>query len=457
MTARVLVVDDLFPNIKLLETRLTAEYFDVLTAMNGMQAIEICENGACDLVLLDVMMPGMDGFEVCRRLKSSPTTAHLPIVMVTALDQPSDRLKGLEAGADDFLTKPVNDVALLTRVRSLARLKTLTDELRSRAMTSPQMGGADPLATAAAEDGLNGRVLIIDDRSNSSERMAASLGQVHKTEIETDPQAALMRLQEEDFDMAIVSLGLANFDALRLCSQMRTLEKTRHMPILVLADLDDEKRVLRALDLGVNDYLTRPVDRNELVARVRTQIRRKRYADRLRQNVQSSMEMAIIDPLTKLHNRRYLTSQLASLINDSVMRASPVSFVILDVDFFKKVNDTYGHDAGDEVLVETAARLRRSIRGIDLLARFGGEEFVIVMPETDRFAGARVAERLRQAIEVGPYTIHKGARQISITASFGLATMDGRVDTVDSLAKRADEALYEAKKQGRNRVVMAAA
>jgi|APTNR8051073442_1049403.scaffolds.fasta_scaffold03125_9 two-component system cell cycle response regulator len=455
MTARVLVVDDLFPNIKLLETRLTAEYFDVLSAMNGMQAIEICESGACDIVLLDVMMPGMDGFEVCRRLKSSPATAHLPVVMVTALDQPSDRLKGLEAGADDFLTKPVNDVALLTRVRSLARLKTLTDELRARALSTPLLGQADPLAAAAAEDGLNGRILIIDDRANSSERMASSLSQVHQVDVEADPQSALMRLSEENYDMAIISLGLGNFDALRLCSQMRSLERTRNTPILVLADLDDEKRVLRALDLGVNDYLTRPIDRNELVARVRTQIRRKRYQDRLRQNVQSSMEMAIVDPLTKLHNRRYLTSQLASMINDSMLRGGAISFVILDVDFFKKVNDTYGHDAGDEVLVETAARLRRSVRGIDLLARFGGEEFVIVMPETDRFAGQRVAERLRQSIEQTPYTIHKGARQISITASFGLATMEGKVESADALAKRADEALYEAKRSGRNRVVLA--
>ena len=457
MTARILVVDDLFPNIKLLETRLTAEYFDVLSALNGMQAIEICERGDCDLVLLDVMMPGMDGFEVCRRLKSSPTTAHLPVVMVTARDQPSDRLKGLEAGADDFLTKPVNDVALLTRVRSLARLKTLTDELRARAMASPQVGQSDPLAAAAAEDGLNGRVLIIDDRSNSAERMMSSLSQVHTVDVEVNPQVALMRMAEDNYDMAIVSLGLANFDALRLCSQMRSLERTRNTPILVLSDLDDEKRVLRALDLGVNDYLARPVDRNELVARVRTQIKRKRYADRLRQNVQSSMEMAIFDPLTKLHNRRYLTSQLASMINDGLTRGAPISFLILDVDFFKKVNDTYGHDAGDEVLMETAARLRKSVRGIDVLARFGGEEFVIVMPETDRFAASRVAERLRLAIETQPFTIHKGARQISITASFGLATMEGRVESADGLAKRADEALYEAKRTGRNRVVLAAA
>jgi len=457
MSARILVVDDLFPNIKLLETRLTAEYFDVLSAMNGMQAIEICESGACDIVLLDVMMPGMDGFEVCRRLKNSPTTAHLPVVMVTALDQPSDRLKGLEAGADDFLTKPVNDVALLTRVRSLSRLKMLTDELRARATSSPQMGQGDPLAAAAAENGHNGRILIVDDRASSTDRMSASLSQVHKVDVERDPQTALMRLQDEPFDLAIISLGLQNFDALRLCSQLRSLERTRNMPILVLADLDDEKRVIRALDLGVNDYLNRPVDRNELVARSRTQVRRKRYADHLRQNVQSSMEMAIIDPLTKLHNRRYLTSQLTTLINDGMSRGAPVSFVILDVDFFKKVNDTYGHDAGDEVLVETAQRLRKMLRGSDILARFGGEEFVVVMPDTDKHAALRVAERLRQSIELKPYAIYKGGQQISVTASFGVSSLDGRMETADSLAKRADQALYEAKKTGRNRVVLAAA
>ncbi len=457
MTARVLVVDDVFPNIKLLETRLTAEYFDVLSAMNGMQAIDICERGDCDLVLLDVMMPGMDGFEVCRRLKSSPTTAHLPIVLVTALDQPSDRLKGFESGADDFLTKPINEMALLARVRSLARLKVMTDELRARAINSPQLGQDDPLAAAAAENGLNGRILIVDDRQNSSERMSSSLSQYHSVEVETNPQAALMRAAEEQFDIAIISLGLANYDALRLCSQMRSLERTRHMPILVLADLDDEARVLKGLDLGVNDYLTRPIDRSELVARVRTQIKRKRYSDRLRQNVQSSMEMAIIDPLTKLHNRRYLTSQLANLMNDALARGTAMSLAVIDVDFFKKVNDTFGHDAGDEVLVETSARLRKALRGVDILARFGGEEFVVVMPDTDRFAGTRVAERLRSAIELTPFTINRGSRQISITASVGLATMEDRVETADSLVKRADEALYAAKHGGRNRVVAAAA
>src|ERR1700704_5598226 len=123
MTARVLVVDDIPANVKLLEARLSAEYFDVRTAMSGDQALAICERAECDIVLLDVMMPEMDGFEVCRRLKSNPVTHYIPVVMVTALDSPADRVRGLEAGADDFLTKPVTDIVLIARVRSLTRLK----------------------------------------------------------------------------------------------------------------------------------------------------------------------------------------------------------------------------------------------------------------------------------------------------------------------------------------------
>src|SRR5512139_331025 len=165
MTARVLVVDDIPANVKLLEARLSAEYFDVATAYSGAEALALCERAECDIVLLDVMMPDMDGFEVCRRLKTNPVTHHLPVVMVTALDQPSDRIKGLEAGADDFLTKPVSDVALISRVRSLSRLKMMTDELRMRALTSREIGIQSPEREAVADSGRKGRILIIDDRA----------------------------------------------------------------------------------------------------------------------------------------------------------------------------------------------------------------------------------------------------------------------------------------------------
>src|ERR1700761_2401993 len=166
MTARVLVVDDILSNVKLLEAKLTAEYFEVVSAFNGAEALARMAEHAPAIVRLVVMMPGMAGFEVCRRIKANPKTAHVPVVMVTALDQPSDRVAGLDAGADDFLTKPVDDAALFARVRSLVRLKMMTDELRMRESTGQGMGLIDPAETFT-ENSQSGRILVIEDRAES--------------------------------------------------------------------------------------------------------------------------------------------------------------------------------------------------------------------------------------------------------------------------------------------------
>lgn len=456
MTARILVVDDVLPNIKLLEARLTAEYFDVLTAMHGLDALRICAEGRCDIVLLDVMMPGMDGFEVCRRLKADPATAHIPVVMVTALDQPADRVRGLEAGADDFLTKPVDEIALIARVRSLARLRVVFDELRNRALTSASLGISDPLANGFVDDGTGGHILLVDDRASATERMVAALAPTHSVTVERDPQDALFNAEEGDFDLLMVSLGLKEFDGLRLCSQIRSVERTRHLPILMIADLGDRARVLRGLDLGVNDYLMRPIDRNEMLARVRTQVRRKRYADALRENVQASMELAVVDPLTGLNNRRYLESHLAALLDRSSGPCRPLSLMILDIDHFKQVNDSYGHDAGDEVLKAFARRVKNVVRQSDLVCRFGGEEFVIVMLNTPLSVAAKVAERVRAEVEGELFPIEGGQRAIPVTVSIGLAET-GMDPCPDALFKRADRALYSSKREGRNRVTATAA
>src|SRR5690606_23282367 len=193
MTARILVVDDVPANVKLLEARLLAEYFEVLTASNGAEALDICERGNVDVVLLDVMMPGMDGFEVCRRLKSDPATQHIPVVMVTALDQVSDRVRGLEAGADDFLTKPANDLQLMTRVKSLVRLKSLTDELRLRASTTRAIGIEELLSRRASIDETQPTVLLVDDKSHSVDRIQRMLRGRCTLICETEPQAAFFK------------------------------------------------------------------------------------------------------------------------------------------------------------------------------------------------------------------------------------------------------------------------
>ena len=457
MTARVLVVDDVPANVKLLEARLSAEYFDVVTAMNGEEALTICERAECDLVLLDVMMPDLDGFEVCRRLKTNPATHHIPVVMVTALDQPSDRVRGLEAGADDFLTKPISEPALIARVRSLARLKMVTDELRMRVVTSHEIGIESPEREAVADTGRGGHVLIVDDRPASYERIAATLAAEHSVEIESDPNEALFRAAEGDYDLLIISLELESFDALRLCSQLRSLDRTRNIPILAVSEPDNNARMVRGLEIGVNDYLMRPIDKNELLARARSQVRKRRYSERLRDNVQTSIEMAITDALTGLFNRRYMENHLATLIEQAGARGKPLTVMVLDIDFFKSINDTHGHDAGDDVLRDFALRIKRSIRGIDLACRIGGEEFVIVMPETDMAVAATVAERLRRRIAAEPFPINQGQRTIPVTLSIGIAALRGQNDNAASLLKRADQALYQAKRDGRNRVVPAAA
>jgi two-component system, cell cycle response regulator len=457
MTARILVVDDVVANVKLLEARLSAEYFDVMSALSGPEALAMCERAECDIVLLDVMMPSMDGFDVCRRLKLNPATHHIPVIMITALDQPCDRLKGLEAGADDFLTKPVSDIVLIARVRSLVRLKMMTDELRMRALTSRGIGIHNPACEAIADTGRGGRVLLVDDRSRSYERLAAMLADEQTIDVEPEPGEALFRAADGNYDVVIVSLGLEHFDGLRLCSQVRSLERTRNVPLLAIAEPEDHAQLVRGLEIGVNDFLIRPIDRNEMLARVRTQVRRRRYTERLRDNVQMSIEMAITDALTGLHNRRYMESHLSTLVEQAASRGKPLTVLVLDIDYFKSVNDTHGHDAGDDVLREFSQRLMKSIRGIDLACRYGGEEFVVVMPETDMAVATMVAERLRRRIASEPFAVSQGACVVGITISIGLAARGSASDTAANVLKRADQALYRAKRDGRNRVVADAA
>ena len=457
MSARILVVDDVPANVKLLEARLSAEYFDVMTAASGTEALAICHRAECDIILLDVMMPDMDGFEVCRRLKRDPATAHIPVVMITALDQVSDRVRGLEAGADDFLTKPVNDLQLMTRVKSLVRLKTLTDELRLRASTTRNIGIEELLSRTFNAEETTPKVLLIDERESSSERVCKILGRTAEIDVAADPHAGFFQAAENPYECVLVSTAFADFDPLRLCSQLRSLDRTRFLPIILLADEGEEERIIRGLELGINDYLTRPIDPHELTARLRTQVRRKRYNDQLRASVTQTIEMAVTDGLTGLHNRRYLDSHLQTLFERAVARRRPLSVMITDLDRFKSINDTHGHDGGDDVLREFARRLRKNVRGIDLACRFGGEEFVVVMPDTEGHVAEKVAERIRAEIAREPFAIGHDGKTVEVTVSVGVSSMLKGLDSVEAMMKRADLALYEAKSGGRNRVVAKAA
>ena len=449
MTARILVVDDIPANVKLLEVKLTAEYFDVITAADGPTALELAGSEAPDLILSDVMMPGMDGFELCEKLKADPVTGHIPLVMVTALSDVADRVRGLEAGADDFLTKPVNDIALFARVRSLARLKQMMDELRVRQAAS---GNGEVLTEADIDsaDGLkDAKVLLADYSDTLASKVKAFLAEDgYQTRHVKSGREALEVAQEQNFDLLIVSLHLGQEDGLRLCSHFRSQDDTRHVPILLLLDEEDLPRLPKGLEIGVTDYLIKPIDRNELRARTRTQIRRRRYHDKLRDMLQRSVALAYTDTLTGVYNRRYMNAHLDRKIMEIAESVKPVSILMFDIDHFKSINDNHGHNAGDDVLREMARRVSKGVRDIDLLSRYGGEEFVIVMPDADVEVALNVAERVRALVADEPFQTCSGELEVSI--SVGVATTREPTETTESIIGRADEALYRAKGRGRN-------
>lgn len=452
MTARVLVVDDLLPNVKLLEAKLTSEYYDVISAYDGPTALELIKESAPDIVLLDVMMPGMDGFEVCRRIKQNAESAHIPVVMVTALSDSSDRVRGLEAGADDFLTKPLNDTALFARVRSLVRLKMLTDEWRMREQTSNQLGALQENQSMFAVETKAARILVIEDNQVDWIKISETLELESATILHAlDAERAMEEAQNSDkLDLVIANMDLKTGDILRLASRLRAIDKTRYTPILIVAETHDIDKVAKSLDLGVNDYLIKPIDRNELLARTRTQIKRQRYQERLRSNYEQNLLMALTDPLTGLYNRRYFTTHLSGIIERYHETDKDLALITFDIDFFKHVNDTYGHAAGDEVLVELSRRVSDNVRSVDTIARLGGEEFVAVLPDTPEDRATVIAERLRTNIADNPFDLPSVGLQAPVTVSLGVAMM-GAEDTFDSLMKRSDEALFAAKRAGRNR------
>jgi len=455
MSARILVVDDNMANRRLLHAKLEARYFEVILAENGQQALDIAYKQAPDLILLDVMMPGMDGYEVCKHLKANPKTAFIPVIMVTALSQQEHRLKGLKAGADDFVTKPFDDFNLLTRINALLRYNAVASELRQRESSGASSSGIEN-DIELSEMERPSRVVVVDQNERRAKRIKGYLlGAGHRTASLQDSSG---ELTGRGIDVMVLPLDQQGFDPLRLCAQFKMMERTRAVAILIVCDETNRDQAMRALELGASDIIQAPVDREELLARVQTQTKRTRYIEILRRRVDRGIELSIIDPLTGLYNRRYMMNQLNQFLNRSAQGGNdPVSIAAFDIDHFKLVNDTYGHDAGDVVLEEFARRLKENVRPGDIVCRQGGEEFMVIMPGTRGDMACFAAERIRRSIADAPFIVPDAGLSLDITVSAGVAPEEGKNRSAEALLKRADDALYKAKNAGRNRVESMAA
>jgi two-component system cell cycle response regulator len=449
MTATVLVVDDLEPNIKLLEAKLLAEYYTVFTANNGTTALEILAQNKIDIVLLDVMMPGMDGFETCRQIKANPETTHIPVVMVTALSDIEDRVKGLEAGADEFLTKPINDTALLVRVKSLARMKTVIDELKLRNKINAELGAT---VVELKDNFSESKILLFDDDVIQAKNVKENLAEIsQQVKILSNP-TELDALGAFIPDLVIISCQIDIVDPLRIAATLRSKPNFKNSVLMMLAEEENIPMVIKAIELGINDYFIYPVDKSELKARVKTQLRRKQYQDDLRAELEESVDLSTKDGLTGVFNRRYFDIHIKQMVDKSKESKKPICMMMLDMDHFKDVNDTYGHPAGDAVLKTLTSVLKSSFRVTDLIARYGGEEFIVLLNNVELEVCTQIAEKTRALIDTTAFNIPDHTEPLHKTTSIGVvAYHEG--ETVEEFLNRVDKALYEAKETGRNKVV----
>ena len=452
---RILIVDDEPLNVKLLEAKLSAEKYETSTAYSGEEALEKIADAAPDLILLDIMMPDMNGYEVTQRLKDNPDSRDIPVRLVTALDGTDNKIKGLEAGADEFLNKPVSTPELLARVKSLLRLKEYQDQLKTpshseKIFTAPI--GAES-ATQKSVD-LPSILLVEDDEKDAKLIQSYLYGEPYQIKLVKDGEETLSCVEQEKIDLIMLDILLPGINGFEVCRRLKKNDRTRNIQIVAITSLGDLESKIKGLELGADDYLVKPINRHELGVRVKALIKKKAYLDSLHTNYEIAVHSAITDKLTGLYNQAYFKHFLDFEVRRSLRQKTPVTLLMIDVDDFKQYNDRLGHLAGDGILMELGELIRTNIRDIDLAARYGGEEFAVVLPNTAIDEAEMSAERIRQIVHGHTFSHIESSSMKNLSISAGLAIYPYDADSVDGLILQADSALYQAKKAGKNRVCL---
>jgi two-component system, cell cycle response regulator len=448
---RILIVDDEVAVRKIMSAQLARAGWTTAQAVGAEEAIRSAVSDPPALILMDVLMPGMNGYEATRRLKAEPRTARVPIILVTGLGGIDDKLAGLAAGADEFLSKPVNTAELTVRIANLVRLRRYEDQLKESAVIPTPT--PEPEAVDASAGTGPSHILLVQRAAGPLDDVRAVLQQRAHTvsSVGAFPGGPLEQAAA-GVDLVILDAALPSLDMATLCAGLRAKESTRHVPIVVITELDDPEERLGCLMLGVDDVLLSTVDQRELAARVDRLLKQKARLDLLQARYQAALIASNNDGLTGLFNHAYFKRYLELEVKRSQRHNHPTSLVLLDIDNFKAKNDTYGHAAGDQVLAELSRRLRTCIREIDVPARYGGEEFVIVLPYTDITGATVVAERVRATIAAESFPVGRPESLVPVTVSVGVAACPRDAQAAADLVQAADDSLYRAKREGKNRV-----
>ena len=462
MHGRILIVDDVATNRIIYKVKLGDAYYEPLLAADGRACLAMARAERPDLILLDLILPDMHGTQVLRDLRADPATRTIPVVVLTAANDADERLLALSAGADDVMSKPVADQVLLARVRNLLRTRGEQGFVAS----AWGMPAHSVLGLSESPSGFetSGTIALVSSRPETALHWRHDLQPVLRDRLLVMSPDQAMAVQSSTAAAAdplpdvfvIEAEPDAGSGGLRLMSELASRPATRHAATCIVTPTQEGEITATAFDLGADDVVVSTVGARELALRLRILLRRKRQADRLRATVEDGLRLAVIDPLTGIYNRRYAMPRLASIAAQAAQDGSDFAVMVVDLDRFKSVNDRFGHPAGDRVLAEVARRLSENLRISDLLARIGGEEFLVALPQTSLGDAQHVASRLREVIAEDSITLPSG-QALHVTASIGVAM--GRrglaAEDVGDLVDRADKALLQSKSAGRNQVTFA--
>ena len=446
MTAKILIVDDLKFNIDLLEEHLQNDLYEIHRAYNGQEALSKTLSVRPDLILMDVMMPVIDGLSATKTIRQTPEIAHIPIIMITALTSVDDRINSLFCGADDYMNKPINYLLLKKRIKSLLRLKYFTDEIILRA----GIDGAIPNNNVLDIDIAGSKILIIDEDTELTNSISSKLKRKNLIiDVCKDSKKAIASCLGDNYSLIILNTEITDVNAIELCVKIKNNTQLKSIPILVLVDEYDEDTLMKSLEIGINDYFLIPHEISELIAKVILQIKKFHYVENLRV---SYLRNATMDELTQTYNRNYLESYFKNLIANLQKEEKRSIICVIDIDDFKKLNDVYGHITGDKVLKSVASIFLKNIRSSDFIARIGGEEFIVILHDVIREEARLIIDKLREKISNTQFLDYSENNKIKCTISGGIDEIQ-KNDSLASAVDRADKNLYKAKNSGKNMII----
>ncbi len=426
-TFKVLVIEPSKSYQLILSELLSSHGFDASCVKSGEQAIQALDKEVFNLICVAMELTDMSGIELCERIRRiDDTSCNLPVVMITSEEDKSTLVDALKAGA--------------TQVFKKTDINNFSTFLHQFAWNYSQRSA------------LTAEILYVEDSPAGAARVCALLQNLGmKVDHFTTAEDACDAFEHKDYDLILTDIFLeGEMTGFQLVQKFRMDPENASIPILAVSGIKDDSRRIELLRSGANDYVAKPVLDEELMARVQNLVRTKQLVDQVNEHKRYLQEIAMKDQLTGLYNRHFLMEVGPKKVQEALRHKNALSLLVVDLDKFKLINDNHGHSVGDEVL-EAVGRLLTSVsRKEDVAARFGGEEFVLILSHCDAENAEAKAEEIRKAVlELKP-------AGLDISASFGVATCSlDSSETMASLFTRADEAVYKSKENGRNQVTIA--